>query len=66
VTAKVEGIHPPTPGKGGHNRLPVSGILAQRVQQDERRSIRRTRHLVGQSDPTNVDRVLINHVWRIF
>ncbi|MGW7540535.1 hypothetical protein ACWGKQ_05390 [Streptomyces sp. NPDC054770] len=41
MTAKIEGIRPPAPGEGGQNRLPVGGIRAPRVHQDERRSIRR-------------------------
>jgi DNA-binding PadR family transcriptional regulator len=54
MTAQVEGIHPPAPGEGGHNQLPVSGILAQRVQQDERRSVRRTPCGVTQQSMSSV------------
>jgi hypothetical protein len=65
MAAKIKGIDPPTAGEAVRHDVPVRSILAQRMQQDERRSIRRSRDLIGQPDTSNVNRAVISHARNI-
>ncbi|WP_069171535.1 hypothetical protein [Streptomyces griseus] len=67
TAAGVTGVLARRQERGDHvgEHLGRCPALAQRLEQDERRTVRRPRHLVGEPDSSYVDRAVISRVRRL-